>query len=67
MYKGKINQKIEEIKLYYSKDKRGMYILRTMEDISLNGDAYTTIERLLAPRETDYCRCRGGPKEKLER
>ena len=32
--------------MYYSKDKRGMYILRTMEDISLNGDAYTTAEAL---------------------
>ena len=32
--------------MYYSKDKRGIYILRAMEDISLNGDAYTTIEAL---------------------
>ena len=32
--------------MYYSKDKRGVYILRIMADISLNGDAYTTIEAL---------------------
>lgn len=32
--------------MYYPKDKRGMYILRAMEDISLNGDAYTTMEAL---------------------
>ena len=32
--------------MYYSKDKRGIYILRTMEDISLNGDSYTTAEAL---------------------
>lgn len=30
----------------HPKDKRGLYILRAMEDISLNGDAYTTIEAL---------------------
>ena len=32
--------------MFYQKDKRGIYILRTMEDISLNGDAYTTTEAL---------------------
>ena len=32
--------------MFYQKDKRGMYILRAMEDISLNGDAYTTEDEL---------------------
>ena len=32
--------------MYNSKDKRGIYILHAMEDISLNGDSYTTAEAL---------------------
>lgn len=42
--------------MFYQKDKRGMYILRAMEDISLNGDAYTTEDELykVCHRENRY-------------
>lgn len=42
--------------MFYQKDKRGVYILRTMADISLNGDAYTTEDELykVCRRENRY-------------
>jgi len=34
------------MELYCSEDKQGMYILRAMENVSPNGDAYTAAEAL---------------------